>query len=111
MSKKQTTVETSFFGAEFVLMKLGVEAIRSLRYKLQMMGVELTGPAFIYGDNMSVIHNTSNPTSTLKKKLNSVCYHFVRESAAMGEILVGHVLSQNNPADIATKIVPGGCLA
>jgi hypothetical protein len=108
LSKKQTTIETSVFGAEFVAMKQGVETIRGLRYKLRMMGVALTGPAFVYGDNMSVIHNTSKPASTLKKKSNSVCYHFVRESAAMEEILVGHVPSVKNPADIATKLIPAG---
>ena len=107
-SKKQGSVETSVFGAEFVVMKQGIEAIRGLRYKLRMMGVALTGPAFVYGDNMAVVYNTSKPTSTLKKKSNSVCYHFVRESAAMGEILVGHVASAKNPADIATKLIPGG---
>ena len=79
-----------------------------MRHKLCMMGVELTGPAFVHGDNMSVIHDTSNPASTLNKKSNAVCYHFVRESAAMEEIPVGHVRSEKNPADIATKIVPSG---
>ena len=108
LSKRQATVETSVFGAEFVAMKHGVEAIRGIRYKLRMMGVELTGAAFVYCDNMSVVHNTSNPASTLKKKSNAVCYHFVRESVAMGEILVGHVESAKNRADIATKIMPAG---
>ena len=36
-------------------MKTGVEALRGIRYKLRMMGVPLTGPTYIYGDNMSVI--------------------------------------------------------
>ena len=68
LSKKQATLETSVFGAEFVAMKQGVEALRGLRYKLRMMGVPISGPSFIYGDNMSVIHNTQRPKSTLKKK-------------------------------------------
>ena len=80
LSKKQATIETSVFGAEFVAMKHGVEALRGLRYKLRMMGVPLTGPSYVYGDNMSVIHNTQRPDSTLKKKSNSICYHFVREA-------------------------------
>jgi hypothetical protein len=108
LSKKQPTVETSVFGAEFVAMKNGMEAVRGLRYKLRMMGVELSGPTYIYGDNMSVIHNTQRPESTLKKKSNSICYHAIRESVAMGESLTGHVSTHHNPADIATKIVPGG---
>ena len=57
-SKKQVMIETSVFGAEFVAMKQGMEALRGLRYKLRMMGVSVSGPSYIYGDNMSVIHNT-----------------------------------------------------
>jgi len=108
LSKKQATIETSVFGAEFVAMKLVVEHCRSLRYKLRMMGVPIDGPTYIYGDNMSVIHNTSKPESTLKKKSLSICYHFIREAVAMGECLTGHIPSTENPADIATKLIPGG---
>ena len=108
ISKKQPTIETSVFGAEFVAMKNGMECLRGIRYKLRMMGVPIAGPTYIYGDNMSVIHNTQRPESTLKKKSNSVCYHAVRESVAMGESLTCHVSTHDNPADLATKVVPGG---
>jgi hypothetical protein len=108
LSRKQATIETSVFGAEFVAMKQGMETMRGLRYKLRMMGVPLSGPSYLYGDNMSVIHNTQRPESTLKKKSNSICYHAVRESVAMGESLTGHVASTENLADIATKILGGG---
>jgi len=107
-SKKQSTIETSVFGAEFVAMKQGMETLQGLQYKLRMMGIPLTGPSFIYGDNMSVIHNTQRPESVLRKKSNSVCYHAVREAVAMGECLTGHIASMDNPADICTKIIPGG---
>lgn len=107
-SKKQGTIETSVFGAEFVAMKVGMEALRGLRYKLRMMGVPLSGPSYIYGDNMSVIHNTQRPESTLKKKSNSICYHAIRESVAMGESLTGHIPTAENPADLCTKVLPGG---
>ena len=108
LSKKQATVETAVFGAEFVAMKIGMEDLRGIRYKLRMMGVELSGPTYIYGDNMSVIHNTQSPESTLRKKSNSICYHAVRESVAMGESMTGHIPTDHNPADLATKIIPGG---
>ena len=58
-SKKQSTVETSVFGTEFVAMKQGIDALRGLRYKLRMIGVLISRPSYIYGDNTSVIHNTS----------------------------------------------------
>jgi hypothetical protein len=58
--------------------------------------------------NISVVHNTQRPESVLKKKSNSIFYHAVRYSAAMGDSLIGHVPSVDNPADICTKVVPGG---
>jgi hypothetical protein len=56
---------------------------------------------------MSVIHNTQRPESTLKKKNNSIVYHAVRESVAMGESLTGHVRTNDNVADLATKVLSG----
>jgi hypothetical protein len=107
-SKKQTRVETSVFGAEFCAMTQGIERLRGLRYKLRMMGVPISGPSYIYGDNMSVIHNTQRPESKLNKKSNSICYHACREAVASGEARTGHVRSEMNPADICTKVIPGG---
>ena len=62
-TKKQATVEGAVFGAEFVAMKVGVETLRGVRYKLRMMGVDIDGTTYIYGDNMSVINTTSKPES------------------------------------------------
>ena len=108
LSKKQPTVETSVFGAEFVAMKVGVEALRGLRYKLRMMGVPIDTPSYVYCDNMSVVHNTTKPESTLKKKSNQICYHFVREAVAAKECMITHIDTNENPADLATKILSGG---
>ena len=107
-SKKQGTIEGAVFGAEFVAMRTSTEACRGLRYKLRMMGILVDEPVYIYGDNMSVIHNTQRPESTLKKKSNSICYHYMREAVAMGEVMTSHIRSENNPADICTKIISGG---
>jgi hypothetical protein len=107
-SKRQPTVDSSVFGAEFVAMKNGIETCRGLCYKLRMMDMALSGPTFFYGDNMYVVHNTQRSESVLKKKSNSICYHAVREPAAMGESIIGHVPSVDNPADICTKVVPVG---
>jgi len=77
ISKKQTTIETSVFGAEFAAMKHGIKKLRGLRYKLRMMGIPLTSPSYIYGDNKLQVTNSTRPESTLKKKCNSICYHAV----------------------------------
>jgi hypothetical protein len=88
LSKQQATIETSVFGAEFVAMKIGMESLRGLRYKLRMMGIGIDNPWYIYGNNMSVIHNTQRPEPMLKKKSSSICYHAICESVPMGEALI-----------------------
>ena len=106
-SKQQPTIESSVFGAEFVAMKHGVETLRGLRYKLRMMGVPIDGPSYIYGDNMSVITNTSKPESTLKKKNNSICFHLIREAVTMKECITTHIPTFQNCSDFLTKVLFG----
>ena len=72
-----------------------------------MMGVRIDGPTYVYGENMSVIHNTSKPESVLKKNSNSICYQFVREDVAMRECLTTHVPTARNWADLLTKVLFG----
>ena len=104
MSRKQTSIETSSFGSEFSAMKTGVELSEGLRYKLQMMGIPLDGPTHVKADNMSVVSNTSVPESVLKKKSNSIAYHYVRECAARSIVTVSWERSASNLADMLTKI-------
>jgi len=103
MSKKQATIETSVFGAEFVAMKDRIKTLRGLRYKVRMMGIPLTGPSYIYGDNKSQVTSSSQPESTLKKKCISICYHAIRESVAMGESLITHIMTDDSLSDFLTK--------
>jgi hypothetical protein len=107
LSKQQATIETSVLGAEFVAMKHGIETLRGLRYKIRMMGIPLSGPTYVYGDNKSPVTNSSRPESTLKKKCNSICYHAIRESVAMGETLLTHIRTGENLADFLTKTTSG----
>ena len=72
-----------------------------------MMGVPLSGPSYIYGYNMSVIHNTQRPESTLTKKNNSICYHDLREAVAMGECLTRHIPTKDNLSDMMNKVLYG----
>ena len=91
-------------------MKHGTEYVRGLRYKLRMMGIPVNGPTYIFGDNQSVLFNTTIPESTLKRKSQSICYHFVREGSARDEWRTGYVNTKCNPSDILTKPVPSGQL-
>jgi len=107
MSKKQNSIETSTFGSEFSALKMAVEQTMGLRYKLRMMGVPLVGHAHVRVDNMSVVRNTSAPESQLKKKSNSIAYHFVREAAAADIVRIAYEPSETNLADVLTKTQPG----
>ena len=106
-SKKQTSVETSTFGSEFMALKVGIEMIKGLRYKLRMMGVPIEGHTHIRVDNMSVVANSSKPESTLRKKSNAIAYHFVRENVANGSCRIAFEPSRTNLADLLTKIQTG----
>jgi len=79
-SKKQTSVETSSFGSECITMKICCEYIRGLRYKLRMMGIPDDSPTYIYGNNQSVLTNSSMSYSVLKKKSCSIAYHILLEN-------------------------------
>ena len=68
-----------------------------------MMGIPLSGPTYLYGDNKSAITNSTRPEPTLKKKSNSICYHAIQESVAMGESLLTHVGTRDNLAGLLTK--------
>ena len=105
---KKQGIETSSFGAEFIAMKQCCEYIRGLMYKLSAMGIHIDGPAYIFGDNKSVLVNSSKPTSVLKKKSCSIAYHYVRDGSAKDEWRVTYVNTNDNVADLLTKPLPNG---
>ena len=105
-SKRQNTCEASTFGAEFVALRVATELIISLRYKLRMFGIEVTGPANVFCDNEAVYKNVAFADSTLKKKHNSICFHRVRECVAAGIMIVHKVGTHFNLSDILTKSLP-----
>ena len=67
-SKKQTTVESSTFGAEFVALRIAIEKVKALRYKLRMFGIPIEGPTNIFCDNEGVVKSSGTVTGKLNKK-------------------------------------------
>ena len=107
-SKKQAVCETSSFGSEFLALKTCCEYLHGLRIKLRQMGIPILNPCFIYGDNQSVLWNTTCPDSVLRKKTSSVAYHFVREGVSRDEWRTSYIKTSDNPSDICTKSLPAG---
>jgi len=72
------------------------------------MGIPVLGPSYIGGDNQSVLANSSIPESQLKKKSQSIAYHFVREGAVRDEWRTAFVDTHSNESDLLTKVMPDG---
>jgi hypothetical protein len=83
-----------------------VELTEALCYKLRMFGIPLDGPTNVFCDNELVTKNVTIPESMLKKKHNSIAYHWTREAVAAGMIRVSKEDGTTNLADVLTKLLP-----
>ena len=83
-----------------------VEQIIDLRYTLLSFGVPLDGPAWMFGDNKSVVTSSTIPHSTLGKRWNALSYHRVHKAVAGGWLRFEHIPGTENPADLLTKALP-----
>ena len=70
-----------------------------------MFGIPIEDTSMLFGDNLSVVLNTTIPSSVLKKKHNAIAYHRVREAVAAKIIAFSHIPTKENVADILTKPV------
>ena len=102
-SKRQSTVETSTYGSEFVAARIGVEQLIDLRTTLRYLGVPIISKSYMFGDNNSVIMNSTIPTSNLKKRHNALSYHKVREAICGKYIAYYKIPSENNYGDLMSK--------
>jgi len=108
VSKRQPMVETSTYGSELIATRIAIDMNIEMRYKLRMLGVPVEEPGLLLGDNMSVVLNTTIPSSPLKKKHLACAYHRIREAIAGGIVEYAHVTSKENMADIFTKPLSKG---
>jgi hypothetical protein len=70
-----------------------------------MFGVPIDGPADVHCDNQSVVDSLSLPQQTLQKKHNAVCFHKVREAAAMNVSRVAKIDGPENLVDLFTNLL------
>ena len=73
-----------------------------------MMYIQCDLPAFIYGDNQYLLANKTIPHLMLKKKSNSIAYHFVREGNARDECRTTYINTNDNRSDLLTNPFPYG---
>ena len=102
-TKKQATVETATYGAEFVAARVAKEQIAAHRMDLRYLGVQVKGSTKTFGDNEAVVKSGSIPHSKLTKRHQALSYHSVREGIASGMMSFFHIPGIINPADILSK--------
>lgn len=84
-------------------MKTAVEEVIAVRYMLRCLGVTVSRPSNILGDNRSVIINATVHSSLLKKKHVAIAYHLTREATAARIVHPLKTKSEWNFADLLTK--------
>ena len=58
-SKRQTSIQMSSYGAEFMAGKRACEEAISIRYMLRSLGVVIKGWTNLYGDNQGMLQSSS----------------------------------------------------
>ena len=100
--KRQATVETATYGSEFNAARTATEQIMDMRYTLRMLGVPVK-TSYMFGDNQSVLTNSTVPHSQLNKRHNALAYHRVREAIASRVLKFFHITGKKNPSDKLSK--------
>lgn len=109
-SKRQGSIASSTYAAEFSALRTATEEAINIRYMLRCLGCNLPSdgshPTQVFGDNLSVILNAQNPAADLSKKHVAISFHVVREAVAAGIIRPYWLKGQWNMSDIMTKQIP-----
>ena len=74
--------ETATFGSEFIAARTGVDQVIDLRTTLRYLGAPVRAKSYMFGDNESLVKNSTMPHSVLNKRHNALSYHRVREAIA-----------------------------
>jgi hypothetical protein len=99
-------VEASTYGSDLLAMRVLIEMIKGLWYKLRMMGIPLQEECSVFCDNSAVVTN-SRPEATLKEEKCRDKLSEVRDAITAGTLRVAKEGMQTNLANILTKPMPG----
>ena len=103
ISQKQRCVALSSCEAEFMAATAAAcQAIWLQRVLKQISDVKV-GPVTLYIDNRSAVDLAKNPVFHGRSKHIDVRYHFIRECVEQGLIVIKHISTGEQRADILTK--------
>ena len=110
LSKRQGSIASSTYSAEFSALRTAAEEAISLRYMLRCLGLNVptdgSCPTRVFGDNLAVIQSSQNPAADLSKKHVAISFHTVREAVAARIIEPYWLKGKYNISDILTKQLP-----
>jgi hypothetical protein len=116
-SKKQKTLADSTCAAEYMAASEAGRELVWLCTLLGKLGLGSTLPTPLLCDNSAAVVLCGDQAFHNRVKHIDVKYHWIRERVENGELIVGHIPSSGNIADILTKALPGpaftslrGCL-
>ena len=110
LSKRQGSIASSTYAAEFSALRTATEEAISLRYILRCLGCNVPAdgscPTKVFGDNLAVIQSSQNPAADISKKHVAISFHTVREAIAARIIAPYWLKGKFNLSDIMTKQIP-----
>ena len=105
-SRTQKCVTLSTSEAEYIALGDAVIELLFLRQVRRFMIPGKGMPCFpVFEDNQGALQLSKNPVSNSNSKHIDVSHHFLRELVRQGDIIVNHVPSKYQHADILTKVL------
>lgn len=101
----QPVVALSTTEAEYIALTEAVKEALWIKGLLDELGVK-TQAATVYCDSQSAIHLSKNQMFHERTKHIDVKLHFVRDILSKGSVKVDKIDTNDNPADMITKVVP-----
>jgi len=105
-SRKQNSIALSSAEAEYISTNKVVCQSMWLRRILSNLHQKVIDPTIILYDNMLAIIITKNPVFHTKSKHMQLRYHFIKDIVSKKEIQLKFINTNNQPADVLTKVVP-----
>ena len=107
-SQQQSVVALSTMEAEYIAASYAVAEIIRLSRFIQELKIESSGKPILLCDSQSAIRLIKNPEFHRRSKHIDIRYHFIRDHYERGDFEINYLETENQPADIFTKSLPGG---
>ncbi|XP_019229121.1 PREDICTED: uncharacterized protein LOC109210201 [Nicotiana attenuata] len=104
-AKKQPTVARSSIEAEYRALATATAEATWLQFLLRDLGIFLKTPMLAKCDNIGAIHLAHNLVYHSRTMHVAFDYHFIREKVDQGNLIVSHVHTSQQLAELFTKVL------